>query len=277
MLYPDLLNTVPTTPAPAYARRNRGLRWLSLVLEFAGAAWILWWHFPRLQRAGKLDQIRSWANRVLRILEVDVVCHGLPPPEFAGLMVSNHVSWLDILVIQSLTPGVFVAKAEVARWPLVGSVARACATIFVQRSSARSARAMADASMAALAQGYRVVGFPEGTSSDGSDVGAFHSNIFECAIKAKTPVQPLSLRYVNAQTGLPSQAPVFVGDTSLALSLRRVMATSSIQVRLHFGACIPVADQSRKTLAAQAHRSIREQLLGHGADPVTNVHAALSR
>ena len=181
------------------------------------------------------------------------------------------MSWLDILVIQSLTPGIFVAKDEVRRWPLVGSVAQACATIFVQRASARSARAMVDAGVAAFTQGYCVIGFPEGTSSDGCDVGAFHSNIFECAIKAQSPVQPLSVRYLNAQTGLPSEAPVFVGDTSLATSLQRVMASRSIQAQLHFGACIPAHGQSRKTLAAQAHQHVRRQLLSHRADHIAGV------
>jgi 1-acyl-sn-glycerol-3-phosphate acyltransferase len=200
---------------------------------------------------------------VLLILEIEVQCDGCAPPQFSGLLVANHVSWLDILVIQSVLPGVFVAKSEVRRWPLIGALAQACATIFVQRSSSRSARAMVDACVAAFEQGYCVVGFPEGTSGDGCDLGVFHSNIFEGAIQAQTQVQPLSLRYVDARTGQPSEAPVFVGDTTLASSLKRVMATPSIQVRLHFGACISAHGHSRKTLAAQAHQSIRGQLLSH--------------
>jgi 1-acyl-sn-glycerol-3-phosphate acyltransferase len=271
MFYQALTNTAPTPQAIASTRGVRWLRWLRLAVEFARAGWTLWWHFPRLEREGKLDEIKSWAKRVLLILEVEVACHGSPPSGFAGLVVANHVSWLDILVIQSLLPGVFVAKAEVRRWPLVGSLAQACATIFVQRTSARSARAMVDASVAAFGQGYCVVGFPEGTSGDGSDLGVFHSNIFECAIRAKTQVQPLVLRYVNAQTGQPSEAPVFIGDTTLTSSLKRVMATPSIQAQLHFGAWIPAQGHSRKTLAAQTHQSMRGQLLGHRAGRVPGV------
>lgn len=247
------------------------VRWLLLIAEFARAGWILWRHFPRLQRQGKLDQTRGWAQRVLAILEIDVQCDGAPPADFAGLVVANHVSWLDILVIQSLLPGVFVAKSEVKRWPLLGALAQACATIFVERSSARSAHAMVAASVAAFEKGYCVVGFPEGTSSDGSDLGVFHSNIFEGAIKAASQVQPLTLRYVDAQTGLASDAAAFIGDTSLLSSLRRVMSTSSIQAQLHFEDCISPLGHSRKSLAIQAHSSIRGQLLGRRLASVASV------
>ena len=239
------------------------IRWLRLAAEFARAAWILRWRFPKLEREGKLHEIRCWAQRVLAILAVELECDGAPPPGFAGLAVSNHVSWLDILVIQSIMPGAFVAKAEVRRWPVIGSLARNCATIFVERASSRSARAMVDASVAAFQQGYCVIGFPEGTSSDGTDLGAFHSNIFECAIKAGSALQPLTLSYVNARTGLATDAPVFIGETSLAASLFKVMSTPSIKARLHFGTCISPIHHTRKSLALQAHQSIRDQLLRH--------------
>ncbi len=256
-------SATPAAPHGAPSRRAvSGARWLRLAAEFARAAWLMLWLFPRLHRDARLNEIRRWAQRVLLILEVEVQCDGCAPPQFCGLLVANHVSWLDILVIQSVLPGVFVAKAEVRRWPLIGALAQACATIFVQRSSSRSARAMVDACVAAFEQGYCVVGFPEGTSGDGADVGVFHSNIFESAIKGKTQVQPLVLRYVDAQTGLPTQAPVFIGDTTLASSVKRVMATPSIQAKLHFGMCISAHGHSRKTLAAQAHQSMRKQLLG---------------
>ena len=259
MQHEPLNNSAATARRPTPARAL--VKAIGLMLELVAAMLILSLLFPRLQRTGKLDHTRRWARRVLAILQVEVRCAGMVPSDCAGLVVANHVSWLDILVIQSLMPGIFVAKAEVRRWPLFGRVAQGCSTIFVRRSSSRSARAMVDASVAAFGQGYSVVAFPEGTSTDGSDLGVFHANIFEAAIRSNTPVQPLTLRYLDARTGLPSDAALFIGETSLLSSLRAVMATSSLTTQVHVGACIDPSGQSRKSLAMATHQAIRGQLM----------------
>jgi 1-acyl-sn-glycerol-3-phosphate acyltransferase len=195
---------------------------------------------------------------------VVVLFVGVRPPPGASLVVANHVSWLDILVLQSQLPGVFVAKAEVRHWPLIGSMAQVCSTIFVERSSRQSARSMVDDTLKALGQGYSVVAFPEGTSSDGTDLGVFHANIFEAAIRARTPVQPVTLSYFNSRTGLPDDTVLFIGDTTLASSLRKIMASSSIRSHVHLGECIESIGHSRKSLASQAHQRIRRQLAQQG-------------
>lgn len=252
--------TLPRPPRPAHAWP--WLKGLRLSMEFVRAVPILWLRFPGLARQDKLDEIQRWAQRVLRILEVEVHCSGSPPARRAGLIVANHLSWLDILVIQSLRPGVFVAKGEVRRWPLIGAMAQACQTIFVDRSSPRSAVAMVEATAAALAQGYPVVAFPEGTSSRGLAVGPLHANIFEAAIRAACPVQPLALRYVDARTGLACEAVPFVGDMSLGSSLCRVLASGAIRAHVHGGAGIASARHNRKSLARHTHQSMAEQLAG---------------
>ena len=98
------------------------------------------------------------------------------------------------------------------------------------------------------------------TSSDGTDLGVFHANIFEAAIQARTPVQPVTLRYANSLTGLQDDTVLFVGNTTLASSLRKVMASSSIKATVHFGASILPQGHKRKSLAVQAQHSIRQQL-----------------
>lgn len=236
---------------------------LRFMAEFIRGGLVLWLHFPQLHRDDKLEQIQRWARRVLLILDIEVQCDGSSSTTCAGLVVANHLSWLDILVIQSLMPGVFVAKAEVQRWPLVGSMAQACETIFVERSSPRSTRAMVEGTMKAFEQGYSVVAFPEGTSSDGSDLAVFHSNIFESAIKAQTHVQPVTLRYVHGATGLPTDAALFIGNMTLVSSLRQVMARTTIRTHVHIGERLYSQGQTRKSLAHQAHQSIRGQLARH--------------
>jgi 1-acyl-sn-glycerol-3-phosphate acyltransferase len=153
-----------------------------------------------------------------------------------------------------------VAKIEVRRWPVVGYLAQACATIFVDRSSARSAQAMVHICAAAMAQGHAVVVFPEGTSSDGAHLGRFHANIFESAIRSNAQVQLLTLRYLDPSTGALATAAHFTGDMTLLASLRRVTGSSRIRAQVHVGDCISTHGHSRKSLALQAHGKMHAQL-----------------
>jgi len=230
--------------------------------QLARGFWVVQVRFRRMSAAERLLAVQAWAQQMLRILEVDVRSSRALAPDFAGLVVSNHLSWLDILVMQSLHPCTFVAKAEVRRWPLVGSLAAACGTIFVDRGSARSARAMVDATADAIAQGLAVVVFPEGTSSDGQSLGPFHPNIFESAVRTQTPLQWLTLQYWDRQRGVISAAPHFIGDMDLLESLARVTAEPALQARVRVGDPLPSHGHNRRSLAAQAHRQMQAQWQG---------------
>ena len=247
-------------------RRSRPAKLFGIALQFGRGAWIVTLRFPGWQKAQKLQAIQRWAQQLLAILEIEVHSNKLPQADFSGLVVSNHLSWLDILVLQSLMPGCFVAKTEVRRWPVVGYLAQACATIFVDRSSPRSARSMVDDTAAAIAQGYAVVVFPEGTSSNGQALGDFHANIFESAIRAQAPVQLLSLQYLDSSSGKAASAAHFIDDMTLMTSLKDVIATSTIQARVHIGECIGAAGHTRKTLALHAHQTIRTHLFSPAYD-----------
>jgi 1-acyl-sn-glycerol-3-phosphate acyltransferase len=253
--------TLPA-PSPAFSRPQKLLR---IALAFARGAWIVARRFPALDATQKHQEVQRWAQQVLAILEIPVQTNMPAPSGFTGLVVCNHLSWLDVLVLQSLMPVVFVAKSEVRRWPVVGYLAQAAATIFVDRSSARSAHAMVKDSAAAIAQGHAVVAFPEGTSSDGSRLGAFHANIFECAVQAACPVQLLTLQYRDP-TGASATAAHFTGDMTLLASLTSVTGTSCIRAQVHLGECLSAAGQSRKTLAQQAHAKMNAHFLTPAQD-----------
>jgi 1-acyl-sn-glycerol-3-phosphate acyltransferase len=241
-------------------RRSRLVKLTGIALQFGRGAWTVSLRFPGWDKAQRLQAIQRWASQLLAILEIEVQSNQLPPSGFAGLVVSNHLSWLDILVLQSLMPGSFVAKTEVRRWPVVGYLAQACATIFVDRSSPRSARSMVEDTAAAIAQGYAVVVFPEGTSSNGQALGNFHANIFESAIRAQAPVQLLSLQYIDSVTGQAAAAAHFIDDMTLMDSLKDVMASSTIRARVHIGDCISAQGHTRKSLALHAHQRIHAHL-----------------
>jgi 1-acyl-sn-glycerol-3-phosphate acyltransferase len=232
-----------------------------LALQFARGASVVALRFPALNAAQKGLEIQRWARQVLAILEIEVQANTPLPAGFAGLVVANHLSWLDVLVLQSLMPVAFVAKTEVRHWPVVGYLAQACATIFVDRSSARSAHAMVEDTAAAMLRGRAVVVFPEGTSSDGTRLGHFHANIFESAIRAAAPVQLLTLQYLDPGSDLPATAAHFIGDMTLLSSLKRVTGTSGMRARVQLGDCIGTQGHSRKTLALHAHARMQRQMM----------------
>lgn len=253
----------PADPVQTALRSRRQQFWvlLRLTCELTRGALILWLLFPRLRRDDQRRHIQSWAQRMLLILRIDVQCDGVPPESGASLVVSNHVSWLDVLVIQSLMPGLFIAKTEVQNWPVIGKLARASGTIFVDRLSLKSTRRMVERSAVALRQGHCVAGFPEGTSSDGADVAAFHANLFDAAVKAGVDVQPLALRYVHRHTGQRHDAAAFTGDDSLVSSMQKVVATPSLSSRVQLGPRIGTGGQTRKSLASQSQQCIRDHIL----------------
>ena len=239
------------------------LKYLRLFHAFAYAFWIVWFRFPKASREKKLALIQSWSSHVLCIMGIDVCMDAAPQqPTSPGpqLLVANHVSWLDVLIIQSLQPSVFVAKSEVRDWPLVGAIAQACGVIFVDRSSTSSAKKMVDEVANALQHGYCVAGFPEGTSSEGREVSLFHANLFEAAIHHQVDVCPLALRYTDKVTGHLCIKAAFVGDISFLESLHQVIRADSIQVVVHAGKPLPPQGHSRRTLAHLSHRSVVTQL-----------------
>lgn len=239
-------------------------KYTRLLCSFVQAFWILWVRFPSLSRDEKLTEIQNWSQRTLGIMGVNVRLNAGSQhsslPLIPQLLVANHVSWLDVLVIQSLQPSVFVAKKEVRAWPVVGAIAQACNVVFVDRASPSSARKMVQDVTDALTRGYRVAGFPEGTSSEGHEVRLFHANLFEAAIDRGVEVQPIALRYIQATTGEHCQVAAFVGDIGFVASLHKVMCAPSITVSLHIGATLSPQGHSRRTLAHLSHRSVSTQL-----------------
>jgi 1-acyl-sn-glycerol-3-phosphate acyltransferase len=237
------------------------IKYARLIRAFIQAFYILWVKFPRYSREQKLQAIRTWSDHTLRLMGVAVrVVSTHKIEDVPHLLVANHVSWLDVLVIQSLHPSVFVAKREVGQWPVVGAIAKACGVVFVDRGSPSSAKKMVDDVANALHHGYRVAGFPEGTSSEGHSVSLFHANLFEAAIHRQVDVQPIALRYIDEDTGDLCLTAAFVGDMGFVASLQRIMTAQVITVDVHLGTSISPEGHSRRTLAHLSHRSVCLQL-----------------
>ena len=191
-------------------------------------------------------------RRLAEIFGVDVVIHGEPPAE--GLVVANHLGFLDIVALSAAAPCVFVAKREVGRWPLVGSAASQCGTVFVDRER-RSAVATAAGRMRRILEaGGRVVVFPEGTSTDGTGVLPFRPALLQSAVDARAALIPCGIAYRDP-AGAPLSEIAYFGERSLAAALSALAARRRTRVHLAFGSPLR-AEAHRAELARDLHREV---------------------
>ena len=208
--------------------------WLLIVLHTIRGVLTLSILFPFLNRQQKDHHIRRWCKRLLKIFGLHLTVEGgelLPSTPY--LLVSNHISWIDIHVINAFKPVRFVAKSEVASWPIFGWMAKQLGTVFIRRDSARHARQVVD-QMADVLKTESVCIFPEGTSSSGETVLPFKPNLFEPAAISDTPVWSLAISYHSRKTGERSLATAFIGDMGLVESMALILKSPDLGVTLHF-------------------------------------------
>ena len=156
--------------------------------------------FPLVRPAARRRLIRGWSRRLLRMLAVEARVHGeLPAAGGNLLVVSNHVSWLDIFVLHSVQPVRFIAKSDLARWPLAGRLIRGSGTLFVERERRRDTHRVNRQAADALAAGDVVAVFPEGTTTDGTTMLPFKSSLLQPIVDAGGHVLPVAIRYLAAR------------------------------------------------------------------------------
>lgn len=224
------------------------------VLLLAGLA-VVALCFPLAPAAQRNRLKAGWSRRLLAVMGIELRVLGALPE--GGLLVANHVSWLDIYVINAARPAGFVAKAEIRHWPLIGWLAQKTETLFIERGSHRHAQHIAHEMAARLKTGHRIAVFPEGTTSDGRQVMPFHAALFQPAISAGQPVQPLAIRYRDA-AGRYTAAPAYIDEMSFGESVRNTLAQRGIVAELVVLPAIAVAATSdRRQLAKAAEDAIR--------------------
>ncbi len=180
-------------------------------------------------------KVQAWALEMLTVLGVRLELRGRPPLHGPVLLVANHISWLDILVMHAARHCRFVSKADVRGWPLIGTLASAAGTLYIERQSRRDAMRVVHRMAESLRQGDVVAVFPEGTTSDGLALLPFHANLLQAAISTGAPVQPVGLSFVDTRTRTTTLAPCYVGDDSLAASIWRTLAAPSITAVVRYG------------------------------------------
>lgn len=228
---------------------------LHLVQGLATCALVFPWAGGRLRER----LVRRWSARLLGICRVRVERMPGADPLGHALLVSNHVSWLDIFVINSVCPCRFVAKAEIRAWPVVGWLVAQAGTVFIARGNRRDLRHIFKGLVDALAQRQRVAFFPEGTVAAQGRLLPFHANLFEAAIDAGVPVQPLALAYVDARGGW-HPAVDYTGATTFVDSMLRILGGEPVVARLGCLAPLPARGAHRRELAQAAQGAIEAAL-----------------
>lgn len=206
--------------------------------------------------------IRWWSARLVRIFGLRIRRSGEPLPG-AVLYVANHISWLDIVLMHSQRPVSFVAKSEIAGWPFVGWLASQAGTIFHRRGSTDSLNAVMGQVVACLRAGQPVGVFPEGGSGHGDTIGVFHARIFQTALDADVPVQPVALRYGN--DGRQDPRVPFGRKESFFANFLRVTGNPRMDADVHFLEPVPATPDARRRMAELSRARI-VQTLGYGDD-----------
>lgn len=190
----------------------------------------------RLRGTDTMERRAHWnhscAKIVMNLLGIRLKISGEPPER--GLLVSNHLSYLEVLIYGASLPCYLVSKAEVARWPFFGPLARAGGTLFVDRSSRASAELVTEQIAERLKGPVPVLFFPEGTSTDGSRLLRFHSRFFTPAVNDQVPVVAAAVRYV-LNDGSPERDLCWFGDEAFLPHIWKVLGGPNFSAEVQFG------------------------------------------
>ena len=214
--------------------------------------------FPRAPSERRRALTLRWCRKLLALMDIDARVHGTIDATGGNvLIVANHISWLDIFVLNAQHPSLFVAKSELARWPVVGRLIRGSGTLFIERARRLDTQRVNRSATDALRSGDAIVVFPEGTTTDGTTVLKFHGSLLQPIVDADGQLLPVAIRYHD---GAGTLSPAYSGDTSFAASFWRVCGARRLAVDLIAAAPLPAGAAHRRELARAAEDAIRTAL-----------------
>lgn len=216
--------------------------------------------FPSLDAHARRVRIRRWSRRLLHLLGIDIRMAGtLGSGRGSVLVVANHVSWLDIFVLHAVGPVRFIAKAEIARWPVVGRLVRGVGTLFIERARRHDTHRVNQEIARALEAGDIVAVFPEGTTTDGARLLPFKGALLQPIVDSGGDVRPVAIRY-RTPDGRASVAAAYVDDVSFLGSFWRICGERALVVETIALDVLPARDRHRRELAREAEGAIRAAL-----------------
>jgi 1-acyl-sn-glycerol-3-phosphate acyltransferase len=249
-------------------------------MYWRGRRWVLWSHLPRLVSASRIARVAAhlafafilesfhgknrnefrqrWSRKLLAILEVTVEARNLRIAP-GTLLIANHVSWLDVIVLSVFCPADFVAKAEIRRWPLLGWLLERNDCLFVGRRAGRHLLRLNAEIGERLARGRVVAFFPEGTTTNGAGLLPFRTALFEPAVRGGHRFQAFALAYRDS-SGQRSDAAAFIDQQSLWQSLLAIASQPGIVAALRASPTVGAAGLTRRQAACIAQAAIQERL-----------------
>jgi len=221
------------------------------------AGWaIIYFRFPQLNQQQRAARVQVWATQLLRIWGIDLEVRGTPVVSGPALLVCNHISWLDIVVIHATRHCRFVSKSELRGWPLLGSLATGAGTLYIERAQRKDAMRMVKDMAKSLREGDVLAVFPEGTTGDGIGMLPFHANLIQSAIEGEAPIQPLALQYLDLQTRSISMAAKFIDDDTLLASIWSTLNANSLKAVVNFGELQQSQGRNRRAWAADLQQDV---------------------
>lgn len=217
--------------------------------------------FPRLNAWEQGRRVMRWSAEMLRLMGIGLVVRGRAPHLCGNgvLIVANHISWLDIHLLHSILPCRFIAKADIARWPLFGWLAAQTGTLFLAREKRSAIRKMNATMASLLAEGECLTLFPEGTTTAGDQVLPFRSALLEPVIQMNANLCPVLIRYLDSE-GQRTKIPAYYGEMTLMESLWRIACAEPFTAEVEFFPAIAAGSCDRRSLVAVAERQIRSGL-----------------
>jgi 1-acyl-sn-glycerol-3-phosphate acyltransferase len=217
--------------------------------------------YPHLNQTRQRRVMKTWSRQLLTILNIGIQIEGQQPARGEGgcLIVANHVSWLDILVLNAIHPSRFIAKSEVRSWPVIGWLCRRSGTVFIERTLRQDTSMINQRVSLLLKQGACIGLFPEGTTTDGKQVGHFHSALIQPAIDAGIRLCPIALRY-QGRDGKPENAAAFIGHMTLARSIWQILRCPHQNALVVFTPALMTDNVNRRVLARTAQAAIAQVL-----------------
>ena len=210
-------------------------RLLRISGHILAGVWTASVRLPRLPPPERWARVQAWALAFLGHAGIALEIRGRPPVTGPVLLVCNHLSWLDIPVMHAARHCRFVSKSDVRGWPIVGALATAAGTLYIERGSGRDALRVMHRMAEALKAEELLAVFPEGTTGDGRALLPFHANLLQAAVSAGSPAQAVGLRFIDRASGQISRAPSYKGDETLLGSIWRTVCAPAIVAVVHFG------------------------------------------
>jgi 1-acyl-sn-glycerol-3-phosphate acyltransferase len=248
-------------PIPALRRLWRVSRMVVHLFHGLGTIWLV---FPSLDAHARRVRVRRWSRRLLHLMNIDIrmtgaLCH----PNV--IVVANHVSWLDIFALHAVGPVRFIAKAEIARWPLLGRLVGGVGTLFIERARRHDTHRVNQQVADALAAGDIVAVFPEGTTTDGGSLLPFKGSLLQPIVDAAGLLQPVAIRY-RTHDGHRSTVPAYVGGVTFMGSFWRICGERALVVDMEAIAPLPAHSKHRRDLAREAEAANRAALALSASD-----------